>query len=137
MQEKQKEGSDEKQELAKQREEKRLGNLDSLKAKGGPFTEYLGDDEIDEKEKVKRMKLELQFARDSSTLLPKNDPIFRIQITIPETGKRRQKNSSEFGAALKALLEKRSSREVMEYSSFKDTLEKLASGQRGQRVGSG
>ena len=100
MKEKQKEGSDEKQELAKQREEKRLDNLDSLKAKGGPFTderevdEYLADHGTDEKEKVKRMKLELQLARDSSTLLPKTDPIFRIQITIPETGRRRQKTSS-------------------------------------------
>ena len=143
MKEKQKEGSDEKQELAKQREEKRLDNLDSLKAKGGPFTderevdEYLGNVDIDEKEKVKRMKLELQFARDSSTLLPKTDPIFRIQITVPETGKRRQKNSSEFGAALRALLGKRSSREVMEYSSFKEMLEKVAAGQRDRGVGSG
>ena len=76
MKEKQKEGPDEKQELAKQREEKRQDNLDSLKAKGGPFTderevdEYLADHGTDEKEKVKRMKLELQLARDSSTLLP-------------------------------------------------------------------
>ena len=45
MKEKQKEGSDEKQELAKQREEKRQDNLDSLKAKGGPFTD---EREVDE-----------------------------------------------------------------------------------------
>ena len=48
--------------------------------------------------------MELQFARDSSTLLPKVDPIFRVQITVPETGKRRQKTPGEFGAALKVLL---------------------------------
>ena len=81
MKEKQKEGSDEKQELANQREEKRLDNLrlNSLKAQGGPFTDerevdayHDYDDDIDEKEKVKQMKLEQQFPRNSSTLLPQD-----------------------------------------------------------------
>ena len=54
------------------------------------------------------MKLELQFAWDSSTLLPKIDPIFRITITV--------QTSSEFRAPMKALLGKRSKREVIEYS---------------------
>ena len=46
----------------------RLDIPDSLKAKGGPFTDekevdaYPNDDDIDYREKVKRMKLELQFA---------------------------------------------------------------------------
>ena len=76
-------GSDEKQEIAKQREEKRLDILDFLKSKGGPFTDlrevdtYLTSSDESDKEKVKRMKTEMQYARDSSTLLPKTDPIFR------------------------------------------------------------
>lgn len=129
--------------MARHREEKRLDILDFLKSKGGggPFTdhrevdEYLGRTDETEKEKVKRMKMELQYARDSSTLLPKVDPIFRVQITVLETGKRRQKTPAEFGEALKSLLGKRSSRSVMEYNSFKETLRMMVVGQRGRMEG--
>ena len=109
---------------------------------GGPFTDekevedYITKEDIIEKDKVKRMKLEMKFARDSSTLLPKTDPIFRVQIVIPETGKRRQKKPGEFGAALKVLLGKRSKRTVTEYSSFKDTLMKMSQGQGEKGQGS-
>ena len=102
-----------------------------MKTKGGPFTdereieEYLAKQGETEKEKVKRMKLELQYARDTSTLLPKTDPIFKIQITVLETGKRRQKTPEEFGAALKSLHGKRGRREIMEYSTFQNTLKKM------------
>ena len=136
----QEKGSDEKQEMARQKEDKRLNNLEFLKSKGGPFTdereveEYLAKDE-QEKDNVKRMKMELQFARDSSTLLPKVDPIFSAQITIPETRKRRQKTPGEFGAALKVLLGKRSSKALMEYSSFQTILAQMVDGQRERREG--
>ena len=76
------------------------------------------------------MKVELQHARDSSTLLPKNNPIFRVQITVPETEKRRQKTPQELGKALKTLLDWRSNRSTMEYSSFQTTLEKMILGSR-------
>ena len=134
-------GSDEKQVVAKQKEEKRLDILDFLKSKGGPFTderevvEYLACKTEQVKDKVKRMKLELQYARDSSTLLPKNDPIFRVQITVPETGKRRQKTPIEFGSALKVLLGKRSGRTVMEYSKFQNILKEMLVGERKRREG--
>ena len=136
MKEKQQKGSDEKQEIAQKKEEKRLDVLAYLKSKGGPFTdekeidEYLVDTKDSQKEVIKRMKSELSFARDSSTLLPKVDPIFKIQIVIPETGKRRQKTPSEFGAALKSLLGKRSNREVIEYGKFKETLERMTRGKK-------
>ena len=87
--------------MAKQKEDRRLDILDFLKSKGGPFTdereveEYLAKEDEPEKEKVKRMKMELQFARDSTTLLPRADSIFRVQITVPETRKRRQKTPKE------------------------------------------
>ena len=81
------------------------------------------------------MKMELQFARDSTTLLPRADPIFRVQITIPETGKRRQKTPKEFGEALKSLLGKRSGKAVMEYCSFKNILALMTLGQRDRREG--
>ena len=54
-------GSDEKQELGRQNEEKRLDNLDSLKAQGGPFTDereveaYLADSNVGERDKFKRL----------------------------------------------------------------------------------
>ena len=52
----------------------------NLKRLGGPFTNAeevkvnVDDLEISEKEKKVRMKMELQFARDSSTTLPQTDP---------------------------------------------------------------
>ena len=52
------------------------------------------------------MKAEVQFARDSSTMLPKSDPIFRIRVTLANK-KQRDKTSSEYGDAIKALLGKR------------------------------
>ena len=127
----QRSGSDVKQEIAKVKEGKRLDTLDFLKTKGGPFTdereieEYLAKQGETEKEKVKSMKLGLQYARDTSTLLPKTDPIFKIEITVLEKGKRRQKTPEEFGAALKSLLGKRGRREIMEYSTFQNTLKKM------------
>jgi hypothetical protein len=71
------------------------------------------------------MKLEIQFARDTSTLLPKTDPHFKIQTTNPKTGKKKPKTQSEFGDALKSLLGKRSNRSRVEYASFKETLERM------------
>lgn len=47
---------------------------------------------IDIKEEQKRMKKEIHFVRKSSTLLPKSDPIFRIQQTLP-SGKRLNKTA--------------------------------------------
>lgn len=124
-------GSTEKQELAQRVERKRLDMLDMLKERGGPFTDadevdqYL-DNTKDGKEKQKRMKMELQFARDSSTLLPKVDPLFKIQVTLP-TGKRRDKNAQEFGEALKSFLGRRADRSTLDYDKFADSLERLSS----------
>ena len=87
----QRSGSDVKQEIAKLKEGKRLDTLEFLKTKGGPFTdereveEYFAKQDETEKEKVKRMKLELQYARDTSIFLPKTDPILRIQISVSDT----------------------------------------------------
>jgi hypothetical protein len=123
------EGSSEKQELALKVERKRLDMMDNLKANGGPFTDadevdtFL-EQAMDPKVKQRRMKMELQFARDSSTLLPKVDPLFKIQITLP-TGKRRDKTAGEFGQALKCFLGKRADRSMLEYSKFVESLDKL------------
>ena len=89
-----------------------------LKQAGGPFTEagqveeFLADQSIAEKKKQKRMKMKIQFARDSSTTLPKVDPLFRIQVVLPNK-KRRDKTSLEFAEALSAFLGKQSDRVEM------------------------
>ena len=126
-------GADQKQEMAQRKERKRLDMLDKLKTLGGPFTDsgevekVLADETLNENAKQQRMKLEVQFARESTTLLPKVDPIFRIQITLP-SGKRRMKTAQEFGEALMSYLGKRSDRATLEYERFQDSLERLAAG---------
>ena len=122
-------GSDEKKELAKRVERKRLDTLDTLKGLGGPFTdaveveEFLSQ-EIPQKERKLRMKLELQFARDSSTLLPKVDPLFKVQVTMP-SGKRRDKTPEEFGEALQSFLGKKGDRTMLDYTKFRESLQRL------------
>ena len=124
-----KKGSDEKREQAQRAERKRLDILDTLKGLGGPFTdavevELFLSQELAQSERKKRMKLELQFARDSSTLLPKMDPLFKVQVTLP-TGKRRDKTPEEFGEAVQCFLGKKGDRTILEYSKFQDSLKKL------------
>ena len=113
------------------KERKRLNLLEDLKACNGPFTNsdevqmYLDDSLIDIKEKQRRFKREVQFARDSSTTLPKVSPIFKIQV-IGQDKKRRDKTASEFGEALKVYLGKREDRLELEYSAFKESLRQVA-----------
>ena len=125
-------GAEEKQEMAQRNERKRLDMLDKLKSIGGPFTDsgdveqFLEEPTLDDSAKQQRMKLEVQFARESTTLLPKVDPIFRIMMTLPN-GKRRLKTAQEFGEALMAYLGKRSDRTLLEYEKFQESLNKLSS----------
>ena len=83
------------------RERKRLTKLDNLKAVGSPFTFaeevqlYLDKEELSERKKQKRLKKEVQFARQSTTTLPSLDALFKIQVKLPYK-KRRDKNSEEF-----------------------------------------
>ena len=52
-----------------------MDTVEFVKTKGGPFTdeteveEYLAKQDETEKEKVKRMKLEVQYAMDTSSFL--------------------------------------------------------------------
>ena len=69
--------------------------------------------------------MEMQFARDSSTTLPKVDPLFKIQVVLPNK-KRRDKTSTEFGEALMVFLGKKADRSIMEYSAFQNSLTKLS-----------
>ena len=130
MKERMRRGSDEKREIALIQERKKLSMLEELKECGGPFTSaeevdvFLANTTQDEKKKKKRMKVEIQYARDTSTLLPKVDPLFRIRMTMAN-GKQRDKTSTEFGGAMKVLLGKKEDRKSLEYSKFQESLEKL------------
>ena len=123
-------GADSKQVIAQTKERKRLDMMDKLKALGGPFTnadnveDYLTS-ELHTKEKQARLKLEIQFARESSTTLPSVDQLFKIQVTMPNK-KRRDKNAEEFGEALKTFLGKKSDQADMDYKLFKESLNKFA-----------
>ena len=83
-----------KQEISLVKERKRLNLLEELKVNSGPFTNsdevdnFLNDSMINDKDKQKRMKKEIQFARDSSTTLPKVSPLFKIRITMSDKKQR-------------------------------------------------
>ena len=87
--------------------------------------DYLADlDDLNMKEKQKRMKLEITYARDTSTLLPKADPLFKIRKVDM---KGRDKTAVEFGEALAILLGRKADRKAMDYSTFKECLRKMLS----------
>ena len=121
-------GAEEKQEVAQVKERKRLTKMDELKGVGGPFTcadevrLYLDKEELSEREKQKRLKKEVQFARERTTL-PSSDTLFNIQAKLPNK-KRKDKNSEEFGASLMTFLGKKADDNVMKYNLFKSSLRK-------------
>ena len=125
-------GADEKQLMAYKKERKRLDMMEGLKSLGGPFTnsaevkEYLEreDPELDARTKQQRLKREVQFARESSTTLPRCDPVFKIQITLPNK-KRRDKTANEFAESLTAYLGNKEARCDVEYDEFKKSVDKL------------
>ena len=71
------------------------------------------------------MKKDIQFARDSSTNLPKVSPLFKIWITMSDK-KQQDKTAQEFGDALKIYLGKKEERIQLDYSAFKESLRKLS-----------
>ena len=134
----------EKQAVAVNKEEKRLIMLEKLKNCGGPFTSseqvdaFLCESRqreqsaVNVKEKAKitkevaaRMKLEVKYARDSSTTLPKTEPIFRIQISALNQ-KRRDKTAEEFGVSLKALYGKKAGKLALSLDQFKQSLNNIS-----------
>ena len=105
--------------------------MQKLKEQRGPFTSaeemdaYLSDlDENNKKEEQKMMKLEISYARDTSTLLPKVDPLFKIR-KVDLKGKQRDKTATEFGEALAVLLGRKADRRAMDYSTFRDCLTQM------------
>lgn len=130
MEERMRKGTESKREVALMQERKKAGLLESLKELGGPFTsaeqvESFLATSADEKMKRKRLKLEIQYARDTTTVLPRVDPLFRIRKTLP-SGKQRDKTATEFGECLAVLLGKQGDRRMLDYARFKTSLDNLA-----------
>ncbi|QQP38535.1 Hypothetical protein FKW44_019127 [Caligus rogercresseyi] len=70
------------------------------------------------------MKVEVQFARESTTLLPKVDPIFRIQVTLP-SGKEEDENSTGVWRCSHGVPRQEDDRTTLEYAKFQESLERL------------
>ena len=131
MKEKFSKGLEEKRIISQQQERKRLDVLEDLKQMGGPFTNadevkiFLDDNDMTDDAKKRRIKIEVQFTRDSSTTLPKSDPIFRIMVVLPNK-KRRDKYAAEYAESLVAYLGKRSDKRSVEYELFSTSLQTCA-----------
>ena len=70
--------------------------------------------------------MEVQFARESSNLLPKSDPLFRVRVTFPSQ-RCRDKTAEEWSAALKATLGKRSnSYDMVTIDQFRVSIKKIS-----------
>ena len=103
-------------------EKRKLANLDRIRVQGGSFSSaeeinnYLltADDNL--KTKTNRMRDEVTYARDTSSVLPKNSPVFRIITT--EGGKRKLPTQEQFAQNLKLLLGKRNQRNNIKLADF-------------------
>lgn len=114
-------------------ENRKLNILERLKIVGGPFTsaeqidEYLSKSETaaDQKQrvKIKRMRDEVTYARDTSLSLPRANVVFKIFKT--ESGKRKMLTAEEFGQNLKVLLGKTTDRTCISMDDFRSALHKV------------
>ena len=89
-----------------------LEQLKELKKQGGPFTSaeeveaYMANKSINEVQKSSRLKMEVQYARDTSLSLPKSSAVFRIMKKKEPSGSR-QLSALEFSENLTKLLDKK------------------------------
>ena len=93
-----------------------LAQLKELKKQGGPFTSeeevtaYISDESIDEDLKSRCLKMEVQYARDTSISLPKSSSVFRImKKKQPNAKGSTQLTALEFSENLTKLLTKKKS----------------------------
>jgi hypothetical protein len=72
------------------------------------IVDYLAVETVSPKEKQHRMKMEIQYARDTSLSVPKNNAVFKIRTPEVAGRKSRDLTACEFGNNLKTLIEKKS-----------------------------
>ena len=103
-------------------ENRKLAILDRIKAQGCTFSlaeeidNYLLTTDDNLKTKTNRMRDEVAYARDKSSSLPKNSPVFRIMTT--EGGRRKLLTPEQFAQNLKVLLGKRNQRNNITLADF-------------------
>ena len=74
------------------------------------MTAYISDESIDEDLKSRRLKMEVQYARDTSISLPKSSSVFRImKKKQPNAKGKTQLTVLEFSENLTKLLTKKKS----------------------------
>jgi hypothetical protein len=90
-----------------------LKQLEELKICGGPFTScseidnYLARNDLTDQTIKRRMKMEVQYARDTSRSIPRSNPVFKIRATVKKGQKSHELSSLEFGENLKSLIAKK------------------------------
>ena len=90
-----------------------MKQLKELKKVGSPFTDvysidsYLADESLLMKERKSRMKMEIQYARDTSLSIPRKNPVFRIRKQKSARKKAQELSAFEFGENLKSLITKK------------------------------
>ena len=90
--------------------------------------EFLANDNtITPEDKKKRMKMEVQYARDTSMSIPRSNPIFQIRTKKQQGKKARDLTAEEFGENLKSLINKKMAAMGKEVSiaDFVSTLDTL------------
>ena len=123
----QKKGMDDKDLANVAVDKQRNADLEKLVKLGGPFTssdavrKYLDNDSIDEKDKNQRMYIEIRYAKNTSLSFPKCSEIFKL--------KKKYKNLStkEYCVNLMTYLDKVTCNVNMDFSDFKNALNRLKS----------
>ena len=114
---------------------RKLEMLEYLKIQGGPFTnatqieQYMSNPDISEKEKQKRMKKEMFYAKNSCTSLPKHHSVFKV-LQAGADGKRRMLTATQFAENLKRLFSKANSNRALSVEDFQAAIQKLKSSQK-------
>ena len=107
-------------------ENRKLAILNRIKEQGGPFSSaeeidnYLSTTNDNLNTKINRIRQEVTYARDTSSYLPKNSPVFRIMTT--EGGRRKLLTAELFAQNFKVFLGKRNQRNNITLADFQRLL---------------
>ena len=109
-----------------------LKQLEFLKAAGGPFTSveavdsYMSSD-LSEKVKTQRLKTEVQYSRDTSLSLSKNNGLFPIRGKKIGDKNMKQLTSVEFATNIKRLLTQKlcAADKIISLNRFMTSLDRL------------
>ncbi|CAB4057090.1 unnamed protein product [Lepeophtheirus salmonis] len=125
-------GSTEKEALVIEKESKKTNALRKVERRSSSFINvgeidvFMQSSKNDSRKKQKRLKMKFSFPRESWKCLPKTDPLFRIQVTLP-TKERRDKTADDYVIAIKALLDnRRDSTLTVTIEQFRNSMNKIS-----------